>query len=309
MKNSKKHSQGISRETLVTYQKQCDEISRDWARLRAVIDACSKPGVDKEQMEGELIALKSRLSCDYPVLTYWRKGGYGLSAGINRMLANLPDISTLADAAQNPDSRINQTWQEVRSSLQSVSGTLNDAKKQLAKGKEAHLPEELLVHNTHRPFPVKKVLKGLGIATATLLLLTTLYVMRNFLGFWAPGAGDGLVVDASMSTEEKIVSVLLTMNDAFKQDDVDLFMTVFASDFSDEKGNGKTKLRVVLQALHEKGEFNSIRMDWSRMALLEKNGIIYARPIDIRAGDQELTIYLGFKPYRNKLLIATASDT
>ncbi len=309
VQNSKKQSQGISVDALAHYQQQCEEIAKDWGRLRAVIDAYPKSGLNKERMEGELISLKSRLSCDYPVLTYWRKGGYGLSAGINKMLFNLTDLSSLADSAQNPASRVNQTWQEVRASLQRVNGILGDAQVQLGSGKEVHLPEDLLVHNTHRPFPVKKVLKGAGVVMGVLVLVATLYVMRNFLGFWAPGAGDGLVVDASMSNEEKIESVLLLMNEACKQDDVDLFMTVIAGDFRDEKGNGKTKLRVGLQTLHEQGEFKKISFNWSRMVLSEKDGFVYARPIFIRIEDEELSFYVGFKPYRGKLLIATADDT
>ena len=151
------------------------------------------------------------------------------------------------------------------------------------------------------------MLKGLAAALAVVLLLCSLYVMRNFFGFWAPGAGEGLTADASMSDEEKIFEVLRTMDRAFVNDDVDLFMTTIADDFKDEEGNTKTKLRVALQAYHERGDFKSVRVDFSDVEFLDKDGYLYARPVKIRTADEEFSIYLGFKSYWGKLLVATGS--
>lgn len=303
----KNKAQGVSGEALASYQQQCAAIAQDWARLRAIIDAGSRPDADKGQLESELIALKSRLACDYPLLTQWRKGGYGLSTGINKMLAGITSLSSLVDSGRNPESRVNRTWRDVQTSLQKVSETLRAAQSQLAKGKPAFLPDDLINEVTHRRFPVKKILKIAGISVAVIMVLAAVYVMRNFLGFWAPGAGDGIIVDASMSAEDKIRSVLVIMSEAFKQDDVDMFMTVIANDFKDEEGNGKTALRVALQAYHEKGDYKKVTVDWSGMELLDKDGFLYARPIKIRTDDGELTIHLGFKEYGGKLLVATGS--
>ena len=169
------------------------------------------------------------------------------------------------------------------------------------------LPPELLVHATHVPFPIRKLLKVLGTIAAVLLVAGTLYVMRNFLGFWAPEAGAGLAVEG-MTEAEQIEAVLVTMNEAFKNNDVDQFMTVIADDFQDEEGNGKTKLRVALQAFKETGELARASVNWSRMTITERDGLIDVRPVYIVAPDGELTIFLGFKPYRGgKLLIATGS--
>ncbi len=306
---SKKSSQGVSPEALDYYQKQCEAIAHDWARLRNMIDGFSQPGADKEKLEWELIALKSRLACDYPVLTEWRKGGYGLSAGVNKMLTGATNLATLADSGGNPESRVNRNWRDVQTALVRVQETLQKVKQTLSAGKPAFLPDKLIEQTTHRPFPIKKILKIVAATCGILLLAGTFYIMRNFLGFWAPGAGDGIVVDESMSDEDKIRSVLVIMNEAFKQDDVDMFMTVIAKDFEDDEGNGRRALRVGLQAYHEKGLFKSVTVDWSRMSLLDKDGFIYARPIIIHAEGDELSIYLGFKPYRGKLLIASASAT
>ena len=90
--------------------------------------------------------------------------------------------------------------------------------------------------------------------------------------------------------------------------DVDQFMTVIADDFQDEEGNGKTKLRVALQAFKETGELAGASVNWSRMAITERDGLIDVRPVYIMAPDGEITIFLGFKSYRGgKLLIATGS--
>jgi hypothetical protein len=309
VKKSKNQPHGVSDDTLASYQQQCDAIGKDWQTLRGLIDAYPKAGAEKDRLEDELLSVKSRLSCDYTVLTHWRKGGYGLSAGINKMLSGATNLATLAETAGSPESRVNQTWREVQSSLKKINETIRGARSQLSRGKEAHLPEELLVHNTQRPFPIKKVLKTAGIVIAVVLALGTLYIMRNFLGFWAPGAGEGLVVDEAMSDEAKIQSVFYAMNEAFRRDDVDMFMTLIAKDFKDDDGNKKTALRVALQAYHEQGLFKTVTADWSRMELLDKDGYLYARPIYIRTAEDDLTIHLGFKNYGGKLLIATGSGT
>jgi len=307
LKKSNSQSRGLTVETLASYQGQCAAIAADWARLREIIDTCASPGVNREQLEWDLIAIKSRLACDYPVLTEWRKGGYGLCAGINKMLSGVTNLGSLADAGGNPESRVNRTWREVQASLHKVAEALRVAQGQMAAGRPAFLPDELICQDTHHPFPVKKVLAGLGLAAAIAVLLAGAYVMRNFLGFWAPGAGEGLVVDASMTDEDKIRSVLTIMGEAFRTDSVDLFMTLIADDFKDEKGNGKTALRIALQAYREKGDFKHVTVDWSRMELLERDGFVYARPIHLTTSDSAFAIHLGFKPYRGKLLIATGS--
>jgi len=188
-----------------------------------------------------------------------------------------------------------------------VLSVLQAAEKQLAAGKSVELPPELLVHDTHVPFPLKKVLKVCGAAAAIVILAGTLYVMRNFLGFWAPGAGSGIVVTEGMTDEQQIEAVLVIMNEAFRRNDVDMFMTVIADDFRDEKGNGKTVLRVALQAFKERGEFGQASVNWSRMGVSDQGAYIDVRPVYIVTPGDELSIHLGFKSYGGKLLIATGS--
>lgn len=306
-KQSKKQAQGVSPEALANYQRQCQAIASDWQRLHALARAYHQPEVNKEQLEWDLIAIKSRLSCDYDVLTRWRKGGYGLTGGVNKMLANTANLASIADAAPNPESRFNQTWKEVHGALQKVGGALQAAQAQYQRGKPAVLPAELLEQDLRRPFPVKKIFKWAGVVMAVLLFAGGMYVMRNFFGFWAPGAGAGIVVNDAMSDEDKIESVLVIMNEAFVQDDVDMFMTVVADDFRDDEGNGKTALRVFMQAYHEQGDFKAVRVDWSQMKLSEEDGYIFARPIMITTVDDNFSIHLGFKSYGGKLLIATGT--
>ncbi len=307
MSKAKKKAHGVSEEELNSYQQQCAAIAQDWTRLQELMGSYHQPGANKEALEWELIALKGRLACDYPVLTQWRKGGFGLSAGINKMLTTATNLSSMADSAPNAESRVNRTWREVQTSLKQVHQVLSDARAQLERGKEAALPEALFEAHTTRTIPWKKIARGMAIVAGVLLLVLTLYVMRNFLGFWAPEAGEGIIVDESMSDEDKINSVLVILNESFKRGDVDMFMTVFADDFKDDEGNGKTAMRIFMQAYHEKGDFEQVSMNWSDMRIVEEDGYIYARPIRVQVPDDEITIHLGFKPYRGKLLIATGT--
>jgi len=302
-----KQQQGVSPEDLTSYQEQCAAVSRDWQQLAQLIENYSAPEADRKRLEDDFVGLRCTLSCDYPILTYWRKGGYGLSAGIQRMMDGAPTLETLSDPSGTARGKVQEQWQTVWDALEKINGALKSAQQAIQNGKEPQLPRELLRHDIHVPFPIKRVLKFLGLAALVLVSLATLYFMRNFLGFWAPGAGDGLAVTDEMTNEQKIEVALITMSRAFQQNDVDLFMTVVADDFRDEEGNGKRALRVALQAYRETGEFGSVSMDWSRMRITERDGILQASPVYIVAPDGRLTIFLGFRDYRGKLLIATGS--
>lgn len=302
-----KQQQGISPDVIASYRSQCTVLAEDWQRIHELLEAYEAPGSDRDRLELEYIGLRSKLSCDYPILSYWRKGGFGLSAGIHQTLAIGSTLASLSESARSQDNLVQKHWQAAWSSLRKVMEVLQGAERQIAEGKPAELPAQLLVHDTHVPFPIRKVLKVGGTFAAILLIAGTVYVMRNFLGFWAPEAGAGLAVEG-MTNAEQIEGVLVTMNEAFKYNDVDRFMTVIADDFKDDKGNGKTTLRVALQAFKESGELAKATVNWSRMVIQEHEGLIDARPVIIAAPDGELVIHLGFRVYRGgKLLIATGS--
>ena len=302
-----KQQQGVSPEDLSSYQQQCAALSQDWQRLGEMIEGFGDAGSERQRLEDDYIGLRCTLSCDYPILAYWRNGGYGLSAGIHRMITAGTTLAALAESAAQPQGRARKQWQDVRNSLDKVAVALQEAQRALRDGKEPQLPRELIRNDVHVPFPIKKVLKIAGVAVAIVLAAGTLYVMRHFLGFWAPGAGSGHEVTADMTDEQQIEAVLVTMARAFQQDDVDLFMTVVADDFRDEDGNGKRALRVALQVYAETGAFGAVSMDWSKMRITERGGFLDARPIYIIAPDERITIHLGFRDYRGKLLIATGS--
>jgi len=304
---AKPQQQGISAGVLESYEEQCNALARDWKRMGGLIDQCRDPNANREQLEGDFLALRSSLSCDYPILTYWRKGGFGLTAGINRMLSGSPTLADLVESAGANNGHASGDWQSVWNSLEKVLGALAEARRTLNAGGEAHLPAELIQHDTHVPFPIKKVLAVLGAAVAVVAILVSVYFMRNFLGFWAPGAGDGIVVTEGMGDEEQIESILMIMSRAFRQNDVDLFMTVIADDFADEEGNSKRALRIALQAYKETGEFGQVSVDWSRMRVTERGELLDARPVYIVTPDDKLVIYLGFRAYGGKLLVVTGS--
>lgn len=304
-----KQRQGITPEELATYEKQCSDLARDWQRLWALIGQYRGPDAHSDALEIEFLGLRSTLSCDYPILAYWRKGGYGLSAGINRMMAGSPTLRSLAESAGPPESRTNQQWRAVDEALGKVTDALQNARRALSEGKPAELPAELLQHDTYVPFPVRKVLKGIAVIASVVLVAGTLYFMRNFLGFWAPEAGSGIAVTDSMTDAEKVEAALVAMARAFRDNDVDQLMAVVADDFRDDEGNKKTALRVALQAYKESGKFGSVTMDWSRIRITPQGDMLDVRPVYIVTPDERISIHLGFKPYRGKLLIATGSST
>ncbi|MBX3177224.1 MAG: hypothetical protein KF886_07690 [Candidatus Hydrogenedentes bacterium] len=301
---AKRHGQGVTEEQLASYEQQCAALGEVWRRLGALLQAAQSSGGGRESLEAEYLAIRSALACDFPILTYWRQGGYGLTAGINRLTAGAPTLEDLAGSG-----RAAEGWRGVRQSLDRIEAALLEARRALAAGRPAALPPELIQHDTPVAFPVRRILRAAGIVAAVLLALGTAYFLRNFLGVWAPGAGEGLAVTEGMSDEEQIDAVLRTMSRAFEENSVDLFMTLIANDFRDEKGNGRRALRVALQAVKESGVFGQVRLDTSRMRITPRGDVLDVRPLYIETPDDRITIHVGFRPYRGKLLIATGSST
>ena len=112
-----KQLQGVAPEILASYDQQCAALKRDWLRLGSLIEEFSAPNADLDALEREFLTLRSTFACDYPILSYWRKGGYGLTAGINRMMAGAPALSGLVESAVSADNPTRQQWRAVWTSI------------------------------------------------------------------------------------------------------------------------------------------------------------------------------------------------
>lgn len=301
-------AQHHSGQELEEYTKQFTAFRADWRRIGELVQASLHPGADRGALETELIQLKSKISCDYPVLPRWFGGRDEISTGLGRILSNGTSLAALADGIRN-GGRMGLDWSTIDQSAARTYQDLERARTAMQNGKSTAIVSGFFVPPAKKRWNFEKILLRTGIACLILFVAATGYVMRNFLGFWAPPAGSGIEVNASLDDEQKVVSILSVMNEACVQGSVDKFMTTIANDFSDDEGNGRRALRVILQTYQTTGNMQQAWVDWKRTNVTRKDEWLYATPVVFRSeaeGEDDIIVRLGFKQYGERWLIAFA---
>jgi hypothetical protein len=297
-------SQGTTSQAIEKYCALCRALQADWRRIHKLLQAFLDPGADRRKLEAELLRLKSKIATEYPTLPSWFGGTDGASNGLGRILDSSSSLASLSGGG-----RTQGDWKSVDDSIGRIRNKLVSARADAGRGKDVKLPHGFIIQRVRKPFPIKKVLQRLSIVAAVCLVFGGAYFLRYFVGVGAPPPGAGLEIPASLADEEQAEAILMVMNEAFVQGSVDTFMTTIARDFTDDEGNGRRALRIVLQAFHTRGEFVLARVIWGRATYTRSGDWIYANPVIIRAnveGEEDLYLKMGFKQKGGKWLISSA---
>jgi hypothetical protein len=99
-------------------------------------------------LEGDLLRLKGRISCDYPVLAEWRSGGFGAPARISTLFSESTTLKSLTEGMREGGGRAWDEWQMVDEALGRVRQTLISAREHARPGKPVILPAELFSSHT-----------------------------------------------------------------------------------------------------------------------------------------------------------------
>lgn len=175
----KRSGQPITLEELGDIESQCAELHKDWHSFYQV---AASPGDDAGQQHVAFIQLQSRLSCDYPVLSHWRKGNFGLSASIGKLVARAGTLEAFATEVHAGGGPLVQEWHEVNDAIVRVRGLLQQARKQAKAGKLATLPREIAAPKVREPLPVRAITRKAGIAGAILAgCFVVFLILRPFI--------------------------------------------------------------------------------------------------------------------------------
>lgn len=297
-----------SRQDIDRYTKQFNAFRADWRRMYELVQESLRPGADRRALESELIQLRSKLSCDYPTLPRWFGGRDELSSGLGRILSDGTSLEALAGGIRGRG-RLGRDWQAVDGNLNTVCGELARAKDLLQRGKSGAIVDNFFTPPGQRRLPIKKYLTRAAVMCGVAFAAGLVYFMRAFLGFWAPEAGAGIEVNASLEDAAIVDAILEVATQACVRGDVDMFMTAIARDFRDDEGNGRRALRVIVQAYHTAGRMKHAWFDWKRTRVTRQDEWIYATPVLIRSdleGESVITLRVGFKQYGDRWLIAYA---
>ena len=121
-----KQVQSISAEELADISRQCAALHEDWHRFYQL--ASVQPGGDAVQRQLAFIQLQSRFSCDYPILSRWRSGSFGLASAIGKLVARAGTLEAFSQEAQQGDGPLVRDWQSVNAAIAKVRSLLESAR-------------------------------------------------------------------------------------------------------------------------------------------------------------------------------------
>jgi len=138
----------VALEALADYEQQFRGLHKDWRRLYKLVEAYMHPHAERAALEIDLMRLKGKISCDYPVLAEWRSGGYGAPHGISTLFSETTTLKSLTEGMCEGGGRAWDEWRLVDEALGRVRQTLIDARAKARPGKPVALPEELFAART-----------------------------------------------------------------------------------------------------------------------------------------------------------------
>jgi hypothetical protein len=133
----------VTLQALASYEQQFKALHKDWHYLYKLVEAYMRPHAEREVLEVDLLRIKGRISCDYPVLAEWRSGGYGAPAGISTLFSESTTLKSLTEGMREGGGRAWDDWQMVDEALGRVRQTLITAREKARPGKPVSLPREL----------------------------------------------------------------------------------------------------------------------------------------------------------------------
>lgn len=183
-----KQIQSVSAEELADITRQCAALHEDWHRFYQL--AAAPPATDAVQRQLAFIQLQSRFSCDYPILSRWRSGNFGLASAIGKLVARAGTLEAFSQEARQGDGPLVRDWREVNEAIAKVRALLDAAREQAQKGGAIKLPKELSVEIVREPWPVaawahKGRIAGIALAICFVsFLIARPYLMETSLLKW-----------------------------------------------------------------------------------------------------------------------------
>lgn len=257
-------------EVLDGYIARTREFMADWLRFNQLLGAFTTPGANKLQLETCFLQLKSKLARDHRVLSDRLGPDCKFNVDIINIISGATSLESVYSQSEVAVRKLQNEWHRSFITVNETLGNLEDKHKRAEAGERVNVGGIWVQSKVKKPIPWKTVFKYVAGVTAVLVAISSIYVMRNFLGFWAPKAGDGIAVSAAMTDEERIKVMIETMKAATEAGDVDKIMTAFSDNFAAEQG-GKTEVRAYLKAYELQGGFKGSVLDTSQ-AKIEFDG-------------------------------------
>lgn len=279
----------------------------DWMKFSQVISTYPAPGANKAILETQFLQLKSKLAREMPVL----KERLGPDCQFGPEIVNVISGTTSLDAiyAQSDVAvkKLMTEWHRAFINVNETLGDVEDKRRRAVLGERVMLGGQVVQLRVRKPLPWREIFLYGGIAAAIVTLVAGLYIMRNFLGFWAPGEGEGIVVADTMTDEQRMRVTMDAMQKAVDAKDLDAFMSIFADDYYDGEERTKTALRAMLQAYITARGFADLQFDMSEAEPAFEGDKGLLSPVYVTAEGNRYTLYVSGKKVDGRWLITSLS--
>ena len=104
-------AQPISLDELSELNFQCASLHEDWQRFYQL--AAAPPAQDPNQRHLAFIQIQSRLSCDYPILSRWKKGDLGIASHIGKLVAEAGTLESFSTQIRGGGGPLVQEWKDL----------------------------------------------------------------------------------------------------------------------------------------------------------------------------------------------------
>lgn len=246
-------------ETLEASLELAQRILDSWIRFQQILAAYPQaPPVQQGQLEMSFLQIKSQLARDVSVLTRRMHNGQELDSALINVVAGASSLHQTYSQSEVAVKKLHGEWHRAFIALNESVSELEEMLKVVRRGGEVIFNGKRV--RLPRNIPWRKIALGASAAAVLIATASGVYISRHFLGVGAPVAGEGYEVDHSLSEEEQIYSMLLTMKSAFEAQDLDRVMSAFADDFRDVEGRDKTMLRALLQTYRTAFGLHQVRL-------------------------------------------------
>ena len=271
---------------------RCRAFMNDWLLFGQILNAYRAPGANPAQLEAQFLLLKSKLAREYQVLKDRLGPDFSFDANTIGILAATTSLEAVYSQSDVAVKKLQNEWHRAFIAMNETLGILEEKKTRAQAGERIEVGGLLLHVRRRKPLPMRQIGMASGAVLAVILVVGGLYFMRHFLGFWAPHAGENIVVSDTMTDEEKIRGLLDTLKQAVENEDVDRMMTTYSDHFKDPEGRGKTELRLFVQSYKTSGQLKNVHVDAGQAKLAIENDEARAGPIFLADDGGQVSINL-----------------
>ena len=279
----------------------------DWMLFSQVISAYPQPNADKGKLEMQFLQLNSKLARELPVIKDRLGPDCNFGPETMNVIAGNTSLNAIFSQSEVAVKKLMTEWHRAFIAINECVGEIEDKRRRAEEGERVMIGGQLIKLRIRKPLPWREIFLYGGAGLLVFSAIFGVYFMRNFLGFWAPGEGEGIAVTDTMTDDQRIRVTMDTMQKALDDKNLDGFMSIFADDYLDSGNRSKTMLRALIQTYVSARGFTDLKLDLSQAKPTFEGESGLFSPVYVTAEGKKYTLYVTGKKSNGRWLITNLS--